>query len=141
MNQFNILKENNIELKNIKTNIYIIHIKNRYFKGKSKCHPNDKYSSHLGGTIAHLRALRKYYRYCYLHSKDKKTKEISLKYYNMIPQLIEDNIEKYNKSKKLTEKFLKDKEKGLPTMRAKLQAQVNELISLKRNLEKGEANE
>lgn len=141
INEFSILKENNIELKKLNMNIYIIHIKNRYFRGRSKCHPDDKYSSHLGGTIAHLRALKKYYKYCYLHSKDEKIKQICLKYLNMIPQLIEENIKKYEQSKKITNRFLKNKAKGLPTMRDKLQAQVNELIDLKHKLEKGQSNE
>ena len=59
----------------------------------------------------------------------------------MIPQLIEENIQKYEQSKKITNRFLKNKAKGLPTMRDKLQAQVNELIDLKHKLEKGQSNE
>lgn len=138
-----ITNEDSIELKDKGINIYIIHIKNRYFKGISKCHPNDQknYSAHLGGTIAYLRACKKYYKYCIARLKDEELKEIYIKKLKEIPNAIENNIKHYYMAKERTKAYLERKEKGILNMRDQIQDQVNKLLELKEKTLKGEKNE
>jgi hypothetical protein len=137
-----IIKEKNIELKEQGKNIYIIWIKNRYFKGIAKCQEIDResYSSLLGGEIARLRALRKLVKYQINQLKnipdtEKLINELQCKY-NLIPEIITSTIEDFYSGKTRVKKFKERKKQGIKNRREELQHQVNALLELKKQCEK-----